>query len=63
MNAVDLKMSERDFNSSMVQLANENWEDYRLGMELQNCTMAIGLEIENPIDYNAEGPYVHIRKS
>ena len=47
----------------MIQLANEYREDYRLGMELQNYTMAIEMEIENPIDYNAEGPYVHIRKS
>ena len=39
VNAMDLKMSERDFNSWMIQLANENREDYRLGMELQNYTM------------------------
>ena len=34
LNAVDLKMSERDFNIWIVQHANENLEDYRLGMEL-----------------------------
>ena len=56
-------MSERDFNSWMVQLANENREGYRLGMELQNYTMAIEMEVETPLNFNAEGPYVHIRKS
>ena len=35
VNATDLRMSERDFNSWMIQLANENREDYRLEMKLQ----------------------------
>ena len=39
--AMELKMSECDFNSWMIQLANESREDYRLGMKLQNYTMAI----------------------
>ena len=45
VNAMDLKMSERDFNRWMIQLANENREDYRLGMELQNYTMAIEMAV------------------
>ena len=63
VNAVDLRMSECDFNSWMFQLANENWESYRLGMKLQNYTMAIEMEVGIPINFNAERAYVHIRKS
>ena len=51
VNAMALRMSERDFNSWMIQLANENREDYRLGMELQNYTMAIEMEVETPINF------------
>ena len=47
----------------MVQLANENREDYRLGMELQNYTMAIEMKVENHINFKTGVPYVHIRKS
>ena len=51
VNEVDLKMSERDFNTWMVQLANENREDYWLGMELQNYIMAIEIKVETPINF------------
>ena len=54
-NAMDLKMSERDFNSWMIQLANENRKDYRLGMDLQNYTMAIEMAVETPINCEANG--------
>ena len=49
VNAVDLRMSERDFNSWMFQLANENREGYRLGMKLQNYTMAIEMKVGIPL--------------
>ena len=48
---MDLRMSERHFNSWIVQLANENLEDYRLGKEFQNYTMAIEMEVQTPINY------------
>ena len=56
VNAIDLRMSERDFNSWMVQLANENQEDYRLEMELQNYTMAIEMEVGIPINFKRGCP-------
>ena len=55
MNAMDLKMSERDFSSWMIKLANKNREDYRLGMKLQNYTMAIEMAVETLINCEAEG--------
>ena len=55
VNSMDLRMSERDFNSWMVQLANENRENYRLKMELQNYIMAIEREVDTPINFKAEG--------
>ena len=39
----------------MIRLANENRADYRLGMELQNYTMAIEMAVETPINCEAEG--------
>ena len=63
VNATDLRMSERDFSSWLIQLANENREDYRVGMELQNYTIAMEMAVETPINYEAGVPYVHIRKS
>ena len=47
----------------MVQLANENREDYRLEMELQNYTMVVEMEVETPINFKTGVPHVHIRKS
>ena len=54
VNATDLKMSERDFNSWIIQLANENREDYRFGMKLQNYTMAIEMAVKTPLNFKAE---------
>ena len=39
----------------MIQLANENRENYRLGMKLQNYTMAIEMAVETTIHFKAEG--------
>ena len=55
VNATALRMSERDFNSWLIQLANENRKDYRLGMKLQNYAMAIEMTVETPINCEAEG--------
>ena len=38
-----------------MQLANENREDYRLGMKMQNYTMASEMAVETPINFKAEG--------
>ena len=62
VNAIDLKMSERDFNSWMIQLANENREDYRLGMKLQNYTMLLRWQQKRPLIVRRRVPYVQIRK-
>ena len=47
--AIELSMSERDFNSWMVQLANENWEDYRFGKELQIIPWLLRWKLKPPL--------------
>ena len=49
VNAMYLRMSERDYYCWMIQLANENRKDYRLGMKLQNYTMLLYYTIIVPL--------------
>ena len=60
VNAVDLGIDERDFNAWLIQLANENKEDYRFGKELQYYTAAIEAEDAEgtPISLIWVGPLV-----
>ena len=45
VNAVDLGMRESDFNSWLVQLANEDKASYRFGGELLHYTAAIDVDV------------------
>ena len=62
VNAMNLRMSESDFNSWMVPLAKENREDCLLGMELQIIPWLLRWKLKLSLILR-RGPYVHIRKS
>ena len=62
VNAVDLRMSERDFNKISVQLANENKAYYRFWSELQYYTGTIETEEATLSNLNMDGPSVAYRR-